>query len=76
MGKTNGLSRWPDWKVGVENGNDNQIFIKDNWIHRLEEVVIERPEVEILEKIKRTRGKDEEVVRVIEEMKKAKVKVL
>ena len=76
MGKADRLSRQPDWKVGVKNDNDNQVFIKDNWIHRLEEVVIEGPEVEILEKIKKARNKDEEVVRVVEEMKKAKVKIL
>ena len=50
--------------------------MKDNWIHRLEEIVIEEPEVDILKKIKKARSKDEEVVRVVEEMKKAKVKIL
>ena len=76
MGKTDGLSRRPNWKVGVEKNNDNQILIKDNWIHSLEKVVIERPKVDILEKIKKAKSKDEEVVRVVEEMKKAKVKIL
>ena len=38
--------------------------------------MIERPEVEILEKIKKARSKDEDVVRIVEEMKKAKVKEL
>ena len=76
MGKVDGLSKWPDWKVGVKNDNYNQVFIKDNWIHRLEEVVTEGSEVEILEKIKKARNKNEEVVRVVEEIKKAKVKVL
>jgi len=76
MGKVDGLSRRLDWKIGVENNNDNQVFIKDNWIHSLKEVVIEGPEVDIVEKIKRVRSKDEDVVRVIEEMKKAKVKEL
>ena len=50
--------------------------MKDNWIHRLEEIVIEEPEVDILKKIKKARSKDEEIVRVVEEMKKAKVKIL
>ena len=76
MGKADGLSRQLDWKVGVEKDNNNQVFIKDNWIHSLEEVVIEEPEVDIVEKIKRARGKNEEVVRIVEEMKKAKVKKL
>ena len=40
------------------------------------EVVVEGPEVDIVEKIKKARSKDEDVVRVVEEMKKAGVKEL
>jgi len=40
------------------------------------EVVVEGPEVDLLEKIKRARSKDKNVVRVVEEMKKAGVKEL
>jgi len=76
MGKVDRLSRRSDWKVGVENDNDNQIIIKDNWLYRLEEVIIEGPEVDILEKIKKARSRDKDVVRIVEEMKKAKVKEL
>jgi len=76
MGKADELSRRPDWKVGVENDNDNQTLIKNCWIHSLGEVVIEGPEVDIIEKIKKARSKNEEVVRVVEEMKKVGVKVL
>ena len=76
MGKADGLSRRLDWKVGVDKDNKNQVFIKDHWVRSLEEVVIEGPKVEIVEKIKKARGKDEEVVRIVEEMKKANVKEL
>ena len=76
MKKTDRLSRRLDWKVGVEKDNNNQVFIKDNWICSLEEVVIEGSEVDILGKIKKARSKNKEVVRIVEEMKKAKVKVL
>ena len=76
MGKVDKLNRRLDWKVGVENDNDNQVLIKNNWICSLEKVVIEGPEIDIVEKIKRARSKDEEVIRVVEEMKKAKVKIL
>jgi len=65
-----------DWKIGVEKDNDNQVFIKDNWICSLEEVVIEGPKVDIAEKIKKARSKNKEVVRIVEEMKKARVKEL
>ena len=50
MGKTDRLSRRLDWKVGVQKNNNNQVFIKDHWICNLVEVVIEEPEVNILEK--------------------------
>ena len=35
MGKADGLSRRLDWKVGVEKDNEDQVFIKDNWICNL-----------------------------------------
>jgi len=51
MGKENGLSRRPDWKVGIENDNDNQTLIKEQWIRSLAEVVIEESKVDIVEKV-------------------------
>ena len=74
IGKADGLSRILDWKVDIERANDNQIIIKDNWLCKLEEVIIKELEVEIIEKIKKAKSKDEEVVKIVEEMKKAKMK--
>ena len=76
MGKANRLSRRLGWKVGIEKNNENQVFIKDCWLCNLSEVVIEGPEVDIVEKIKKARIKDKKVVRVIKEMKKTGVKTL
>ena len=76
MGKADSLSRRPDWKVGVESENKNQKLIKEEWIRGMMEVVVEGPEMMLLEKIKKARGKNEEVVRVIEKMKKVEVKNL
>ena len=76
MGKADGLSRRADWKVGVDRDNENQVFIKDNWICSMYEVVVEGPEIDMLEKIKKARSKDEDIVRVVEEMKKAGVREL
>ena len=45
-------------------------------MHSLHEVVIEGSEVDIVEKIKKARSKDEEIVIVVEEMKKAEIRVL
>ena len=74
--KADRLSRRLDWKLGVKKDNNDQIFIKNCWLHSLHEVVIEGPEVDIVEKIKKAKGKDKQVVRVVEEIKKAEVKVV
>ena len=76
MGKVDRLSRRADWKVEVDKDNENQIFIKDNWIHSIYEVVVEGLEVDLVEKIKKARSRDEDVIRVVEEIKKARVKEL
>ena len=53
MGKADGLSRRADWKVSMDKDNSNQVFIKDNWIRSMYEVVVEGPEVDLLEKNKK-----------------------
>ena len=65
MGKADGLSRRADWKVGMDKDNEDQIFIKDQWIRNMYEVVVEGPEVEIVEKIRKARSKDEDIVSVV-----------
>ena len=52
--KADELSRRLDWKVGIKKNNKNQILIKKQWVYSLVEVVIEEPEVEIVEKIKKS----------------------
>ena len=76
MEKIDRLNRRPDQKVDVEKDNENQIFIKDHQLRSLLEIVIEEPEVNILEKIKIAMSRDKKVIRVVEEIKKAGVKVL
>jgi len=76
MGKADGLSRRLDWKVEVDRDNENQIVIKENWLRRLEKVVVEGLEVDIIEKIKKAKSRNEDVIRVVEEIKKAKVREL
>ena len=53
MCKADRLSRRADWKVGVDKDKENQVFIKDNWIRSMYEVVVEGPEVDLVEKIKK-----------------------
>ena len=76
MEKVDGLSKRPDQKVRVENDNENQTLIKEQQICSLTKVVIEGPEVEIVEKIKKARSINKEVVRIAEEIKKVGVKIL
>ena len=76
IGKADRLSRRVNWKVGMNKDNENQIFIKDQWICNMYKVVVEGPEVELVEKIKKARSKDENVVRVVEEIKKTGIREL
>jgi len=58
----------------VEKDNENQVMLKEEWLEvRAMERLIEE---EIVKRIKETRDKDEEVIKVVEEMKKAGVKML
>ena len=50
MGNANRLSRRLNWKIGVENDNENKKLIKEEWIWGLIEVVVEGAEVDILKK--------------------------
>jgi len=78
MGKADGLSRRPDWEVGVKKDNEEQTLVKREWLEvramEVSEVVIEG--VDILDKIRRSEAKDDKVVKAVEEMKKAGVKML
>ena len=76
MAKADGLNRRPDWHKGVEKDNEDRMLVKPEWLRKaqVEEVLIEG--VDILEKIRKLKTKDNEVVKVVEEMKKAGVKIL
>jgi len=77
MEKADSLSKRVDWAEGVEKDNENQVMLKEEWLEvRAMEQLIEGPEEEIVKRIKETRDKDEEVIKVVEEMKKAEVKTL
>jgi len=77
IGRVNSLSRRVDWAEGVERDNKNQVMLKEEWLEvRVIEQLVEGPEKEIVKRIKEARDKDEEVIKVVEEMKKAGVKML
>ena len=78
MGKIDSLSRRLDWKIGVKRDNKDKMLVKPEWleVRRTDkvEVIIER--VDLLEKVKQSRVKDDEVVKAVEEMKWIEVKML
>jgi len=78
MGKANSLSRQPDWQKGVEKDNENRMLLKKEWLEvramQVAEVIID--EIDLLEKIRGSGAKDDEVVKAVEEMKRAGVKML
>ena len=61
----------------MEKDNENQVMVKEEWLEvRAMEQLIEGPDKGIIKKIKEARDKDEEVIKVAEEMKKAGVKTI
>jgi len=75
MEKADSLSRRSDWEKEGEKDNKERILLKPKWLEvRIEEVIMKG--VNILEKIRKSEAKDDEVIKVVEEMKKAEVKML
>jgi len=78
MGKVDGLSRRLDWEVGVKKNNEEQTLVKKEWLEakriRVAEVIIEG--VDLLDKVRKCEAKDDEVIKAVEEIKQAKVKML
>ena len=64
----------------MERDNKNQVMLKEEWLEirvmEKEQLLIEKVEEEIIEKIKKSEAKNDKVVKVVEEMKKTGVKVL
>jgi len=78
MGKVDSLSRRLDWEVGVERDNEDETLVKPEWLEmrRAETVEIIVDRVDLLEEARKSKVKDDEVVKAVEEMKQAKVKML
>ena len=78
MEKTDSLSRRPDWEVGVKRDNGNETLVKPEWLEvwRTEGVEVIIEEVDLLEKVRQSRVKDNEVIKTVKEMKWAGVKML
>jgi len=73
MGKADGLSRRPDWQDGVERDNKNQKLVKPEWIRKAETIIEEE---NLKERIRKAQEGDEKVIKAVEELKKAGIKIL
>jgi len=78
MGKADSLSRRPDWEVGVEKDNEDKTLVKPEWleVRKTEVVEIIVDGVDLLEEVRKSKVKDDEVVKVVEEMKRTGIKML
>jgi len=78
MGKADSLSRRLDWEVGVERDNENETLVKPEWleVRRTERIEVIVEGVDLLEKVRNSKVKDNEVVKAVEEMKQVEVKML
>jgi len=59
------------WEVEVEKDNEGKMLVKPEWleVRRTEVVEIIVDGVDLLEKVKELRVKDDKVVKAVEEMK-------
>ena len=80
MKQTDSLSKKLDWAEDIEKDNQNQVMLKKKWLEiraiENKQLLIEGAKEEIIEKFKKSEKKNNEIVKVVEEMKKAGVKVL
>jgi len=68
MGRADSLSKRLDWEVEVERDNEDEILVKPEWLEaRRTEVIVEG--VDLLEKVRKSKIKDNKVVKAVEEMK-------
>jgi len=64
----------------VERDNENQVILKKEWLEirviEKGQLLIKEAEEEIIEKIKKSKVKDNEIVKVVEKIKKIGARVL
>jgi len=76
--KANSLSRRPDWEIEVDKDNEDETLVKLGWLEarRIEMVEIIIDGIDLLEEVRKSKVKDNKVVKAVEEMKKVGVKML
>jgi len=76
--KADSLSRRLDWKVQVKKDNEDKMLVKPQWleVRKIEKVEVIVEGVDLLEKVKQSKVKDNKVIKEVEEIKQAGVKAL
>ena len=76
--KADSLSKRPDWEIRVKKNNEDETLVKLEQleVRKAEVVEIIVDEVDLLEEVRKSKVKDDEVVKVMEEIKQAEVKML
>jgi len=78
MEKADSLSRRLDWEVGAEKDNKDKTLVKPKWLEvrkiKVAEIIVDR--VDLPEEVRKLKVKDDKVVKAVEEMKQAEVKIL
>jgi len=71
MGKADSLSRRVDWKVGIERDKEDEMLVKPEWlqVRKMERVEVIVEGVDLLEKVRQSKVKDNKVVKAVEDMK-------
>ena len=71
IGKADSLSRRPDWEIGVKRDNENETLVKLEQLEvkrtKLVKIMVEG--VDLLEKVKQSKVKNDKVVKAVEGMK-------
>ena len=78
MGKADSLSRRLDWEIEVDKDNKNETLVKPKQliVRRIEKIKIIVEGVNLLEKVRQSKVKDDEVIKVVKKIKWARVKIL
>ena len=71
MGKADSLSKRPDWEVRVEKDNKDEILVKPEQlkVRKTEKIKVIVEEVDLLEKVRQSKVKNDKVVKAVKEMK-------
>jgi len=78
MGKVDELSRRNDWEKEDESDNKDKVLLKPKWLEtkRIQTVEVIVKEVDILEKVRKSEARNDKMIKTMEKIKKAKVKIL